>query len=124
MMQYTIGLLVNGERDVLEYYRLAVDRWKQIWSRPESSDLVSLATMLSNEQMWFEQNCGSRRVGQEIMVLSGFGMLYTAQTGFDGQEEGARLLYDAFQRSFCDLEVKGIARDMAVFYGLLQVQFA
>jgi hypothetical protein len=123
-MQYTIGLLVNGDPNVLEYYRLAVDRWKQIWSRPESSDIISLATLLSSEQIWFEQNCGSRRVGREIMVLSGIGMLYTTPTGFDEQIERAQLLYSAFQRSYCDLEVKGIARDMAEYYGLLQVQFA
>jgi hypothetical protein len=123
-MHYTIELLVNGDPHVGEYYGRAVERWKDIWSRPESRDVVTLATMLSTEQFWFEKNCGTRWVGQEIMVISGIGMLYTTRAGFDENVERARLLYDAFQRSYCSIEVKGIARDLAASYGLLLEQVA
>ena len=121
-MHHTIELLVNGDLHLGDHYRRAVARWKEIWCRPEAGDIVDLATMLSNEQMWFEHNCGGRWVGQEIMVVSGIGMLYTTQAGFDGNAERARLLYDAFQRSYCSLEVKGIARDVAKSYSLLEEQ--
>ena len=30
------------------------------------------------------------------------------------------MLYDAFQQSYCSIEVKGIVRDVAVSYGLLE----
>src|SRR5690348_12272750 len=104
-MHYTIELLVNGDPQVGDYYRLAVQRWKEIWARPEAGDLTNMASLLSSEQMWFERHCGTRWVGQEIMVVSGIGMLYTTQAGF-GQNAGrARFLYDAFQRSYCSIEV-------------------
>jgi hypothetical protein len=123
-MHYTVELLVNGDSNVGEYYRLAVERWKEIWAQPDSGNLARLATRLSNEQMWFEQKCGTRWVGQEIMVVSGFGMLYTTAAGFDQNIERARLLYDAFQQSYCSIEVKGIARDVAASYDLLEEQVA
>jgi hypothetical protein len=121
-MHYTAELLVNGDKQVIDYYHLAVERWKNVWTRPESSEVVALATLLSTEQSWFERNCGGRWVGQEIMVVSGMAMLYTTQAGFDGKADRARLLYDAFQRSYCSIEVKGIARDVAASYGLLEEQ--
>jgi len=123
-MHYTVELLVKGDRNVNEHYRAAVGRWNEIWSRPDSKDVVSLATLLSSEQSWFEENCGNRWVGQEIMVVSGIGMLYSTTVGFDDNVDQARLLFDAFQRSYCSLEVKGIAREMAESYGLLEERVA
>jgi hypothetical protein len=78
--------------------------------------------MLSAEQMWFERNCGARWVGQEIMVVSGIGMLYSTKAGFGDNADRARVLYDAFQQSFCSIEVKSIAREVAESYGLLEVR--
>jgi hypothetical protein len=119
-MHYTIELLIHGDPNILDFYRKAVCHWKEIWSRPEASDLVSLAELLTNEQMWFEHNCGTHRVGQEIMVVSGFGMLYTTGAGFDRNIERARFLYDAFQFSYCSIEVKALSRDVAMSYDLLE----
>jgi hypothetical protein len=123
-MHYTIELLVTGDPNVQEYYRRAVARWHEIWTRPGAKDLSGLATLLSDEQFWFEHNCGGRWVGQEIMAVSGIGMLYTSQAGFDKNADRARLLYDAFQRSYCSIEVKVIARDVAASYDLLEEQVA
>ncbi|HYT90564.1 MAG TPA: hypothetical protein VEL76_17790 [Gemmataceae bacterium] len=119
-MQYTIELLVNGDPKVGEYYRRGVARWKEIWSRPDSKHVYELATMIEDEEPWFEEHCGTRWVGQEIMVLSGFGMLYTTETGFGGNLERARLLYDAFMRSFCSIEAQAIAQKVAVSYRVLK----
>jgi hypothetical protein len=124
MMQYTVERLVHGDEQLIEYYREAVKRWGEIWSRPESRDLVRLATSLSDEQFWFEQNCGGRWIGQEIMVVSGFGSLYTTAAGFDQNAERARRLYNAFQRGYCSIEIKAIAREVATSYGVLEKQFA
>jgi hypothetical protein len=99
-MHNTVDMLVKGNPHVAEYYRRAVERWKQIWSRPEPKDVLELATLLSEEQTCFEQDCDlNRAIGQEIMVVSGIGMLYSISAGFNGNAERARLLYDAFQRS-------------------------
>ena len=103
-----------------DYYQEAVKRWKEIWSRPGSREIVRLATQLSSEQSWFEHKCGGRWVGQEIMVVSGFGLLYSTSEGFEDNLDRARLLYDAFQQSYCSIEVKSIAREVAESYGLLK----
>lgn len=118
-MHYSVEMLLHGQAEVIDYYRLAVERWQEIWSRPEASRLEQLARMLQHEQMWFEKNCGGRWVGQEIMVVSGLAGLYSTATGFDGNENRARLLYDAFQSSFCSVEVKSIAEEVASSYDLL-----
>jgi hypothetical protein len=126
-MHHTIELLVNGNKEVSEYYRSAVARWREIWKRPESKDVTELAELLSSEQMWFDRNCGpldNPWVGQEIMVVAGFGMLYNTDAGFNGNLGEARLLYDAFQRSYCDIEVKAIARDVAASYDIIEGQVA
>ncbi|MEO6812182.1 MAG: hypothetical protein ABI353_23995 [Isosphaeraceae bacterium] len=119
-MHFTIELLISGDQNVNKYYQAAVERWKDIWSRPASTEVIDLATMLSREQAWFEHHCGTRWIGQEIMVVSGFGMLYSTRVGFADQVEQAQLLYDAFQRSMCSIEVKVIARDMAESYRLFE----
>ena len=80
-MHYTIELLINGDRRVSNYYCAAVEHWREIWSKPESRDIVSLATILSSEQLWFERNCGSRWVGQEIMVENSSGDSFSVGTG-------------------------------------------
>jgi hypothetical protein len=123
-MHYTVELLLSGDPAVVEYYRLARQRWTEIWGRPESKDRIRLATLLSSEQKWFEDHCGSCRIGQEIMVVSGIGLLYSTQAGFDGNADRARFLHDAFQLSFCSLEVKGLASRVARSYGLLEERAA
>jgi hypothetical protein len=118
-MHYSLELLVRGEGEVLGYYRAAADRWREIWSRPESRDLASFARLLTSEQSWFEHNCGGRWVGQEVMVVSGLAGLYTTAAGFDDNLARARLLYDAFLSSYCSVEVKSIAEEVARSYDLL-----
>ena len=42
------------------------------------------------------------------------------KAGFEENAGRARLLYDAFQRSYCSIEVKGKAREVAASYDLLE----
>jgi hypothetical protein len=118
-MHYSIEMLVRGQGEVIGYYQLAAERWREIWGRPEAGRLEQLARMLPQEQRWFEENCGGRWVGPEILVVSGLAGLYASAAGFNGNEERARLLYDAFQSSFCSVEVKIVAEEMARSYDLI-----
>lgn len=118
-MHYTVEMLVCGQAEVIDFYRLAAERWRQIWGMPEASELGQFARLLTHEQSWFEKNCGGRWVGQEIMVVSGLAGLYSTAAGFNGNEDRARLLYDAFQSSFCSIEVKSIAEEVARSYDLV-----
>jgi hypothetical protein len=119
-MHYSMEMLVRGEDQVMKFYRDAADRWRVIWGRPESRTLASFARLLQSEQLWFEQNCGGRWDGQEIMVVSGLVGLYSTQVGFEDNLPRARLLYDAFQSSYCSVEVKSIAEEVARSYDLLE----
>jgi hypothetical protein len=117
-MHYTIEFLLKSDANILEFYKKALERWESIWGSLKSKDVAKLATKLSGEQSWFEHNCGGRWVGQEIMVVSGIASLYSTQVGFDKNEQQAHFLYDAFQRSTCSIEVKGIAHEIARSYNL------
>lgn len=117
-MRQSIAMLLRGQAEVVDYYRRASERWQQIWSRPESDDWEKLADIIQDEEAWFERNCGGRWLGQEIMVVSGIGGLYSLEGGSDTKREQARRLYDAFQISYCSLALKSIADDMARLYRL------
>lgn len=123
-MYYTIEMLVTGSREIVDYYGAAERRWGEIMARPEARDVVALARMLTSEQDWFERNCGGQYIGQEIMVVAGMGRLYSTGYGFDDKADQARRLHDAFQQSYCSLEVKSIAREVAQMYGLLEEKVA
>jgi hypothetical protein len=117
-MHYTFDMLIHGDEDVLRYYRNAVEKWREIWAHQDSKDTATFAQRLSSEQFWFEQNCGTRWVGQEIMVVSGFAVLYSIETGFRNENK-ARHLYAAFQASTCSVEVKFTAERVAESYDLI-----
>jgi hypothetical protein len=118
-MHYSVELLVRGDPAIVEYYRTAAHHWQGIWAKEESRNFELLAKLLTAEQDWFERHCGGRWLGQEVMVVSGLAGLYTTAAGFNHNLERARRLYDAIQSSFCSVEVKSIAEEVAKSYDLL-----
>ena len=119
-MHYTIELLIEGDKKVLSYYEKAKGRWRKILSENPDTTSDELSKILTNEQMWFEHHCGSRWVGQEIMVVTGISQFYTTTGGFDGNHDKALLVYEAFMKSYCSIEVKGAAEDVAKSYYLVE----
>lgn len=117
-MHYTTELLIQGDKDVLLYYERALQRWREILAEYGDKSLEGLAKKLSSEQYWFEENCGSRWVGQEIMVITGLTQYYTTERGFDENRSLALKIYNAFMQSYCSLEVKGVAEEVAKSYFL------
>ena len=118
-MHYTTELLIQGDKDVLVYYSNALGRWREKLPKYLEMSLEELAKELTIEQSWFEENCGSRWVGQEIMVVTGISQFYTTECGFDHHEHLALKIYHAFMQSYCSLEVKGVAEDIAKSYWLI-----
>lgn len=118
-MHYTTELLIQGDKDVLIYYCNALSRWRERLPKYAEMSLEQLAKELTVEQFWFEENCGSRWVGQEIMVVTGITQFYTTERGFDKDEHLALKIYHAFMQSYCSLEVKGVAEDIAKSYWLI-----
>lgn len=122
-MNYTIELLINGDKNVISYYQSAKDRWNKIMINHKNASPSQLSKELTSEQMWFEKNCGGRWIGQEIMVISGISQYYTTEKGFSDKKEKALLVYDALMMSYCSIEVKSIARDIAQSYYLIEDDF-
>lgn len=119
-MHYTIEHLIDGDQEVITYFKNAKDHWLKILSENSGSNSDELAKVLSSEQFWFEENCGSRWVGQEIMVVTGISQFYSTARGFDDNREKAQLVYEAFMKSYCSIEVKGAAEDVAKSYYLIE----
>lgn len=116
-MIYTYSRLIKGDAEIVKYYQVALEHWKEILENPKNEDVESLAKSLSSEQFWFERNCGGRFLGQEIMAVTGLAQFYDEQIGFEGNEQNALNIYEAFQRSYCSMEVKFHSREAAeIFY--------
>ncbi len=117
-MHYTIKRLLSGDRDLVGHYVAARQRWASILESADSRSVDLLSRRLTDEQGWFEHNCGGRWEGQEVMVWSGFGHLYDRQIGFDRNRELVFRMFDAFMSSFCSVEVKWHAERAADSYHL------
>ncbi|MEW6195674.1 MAG: hypothetical protein AB1521_11020 [Bacteroidota bacterium] len=119
-MIFTIAQLLAGNDQVFTYYQLAKKRWEAILNQEGYRDIASLSKKLSDEQIWFEHNCGGRTLGQEIMAITGIAQFYDIHIGFDKTNDKAMFVYEAFARSYCSLEVKYYASDTAKEYGLIE----
>ncbi|GAB6253514.1 hypothetical protein BCSAG_48320 [Bacillus cereus] len=109
----TLALLENNE-NILGYYQEAKRVWEKIWADPKSETVEGLAEELSFHQISsFEQHCGGRWLGQEVMVHSGFMLLYDEGAGFDGNEEKVTRLKEAFQKAHLSGEVHSRAERLA-----------
>jgi hypothetical protein len=119
-MHYTIELLIQGNQQIIVYYNKAKEKWNEILKEYDINNIDEFSKKLNISQLWFEHNCGGRWVGQEIMVVSGICQFYTTQNGFGESKKSAIRIYKAFMMSYCSIEVKGIADEIAKSYYLLE----
>ena len=148
-MHYTLELLIKGNPDVVDYYREALAWWKTVIADNPTFDVERLSMVLTAEQAVFERKCGGRFVGQEIMVIVGIGQFYTTEHGWDqfpspvtridangkrirltrrgvpvgallSPREKAQRIYKGIMKSYCSVEVKGYADEVAQSYQLLE----
>lgn len=119
-MQHTIEKIIAGDLAIMGYYRLAKEHWASVFQAYRGVTSTVLSKRLDAEQRWFEHNCGGRWIGQEIMVVSGIGQFYSTSFGFDHDLSRAIWLYEAILQSYCSVEVKSVARDVAAMYGLVE----
>ena len=109
-MYYTKKELMDGNSQVVEYYKNARIMWEQI----DISD-INLREVLFSKQLDFEKACGGRGMGAEIMVWSGIMQYMNNDTP---NIQSAKTIYNAFIDSNCNNEVKQAARDAAKEYGI------
>lgn len=119
-MYFTNEMLIHGEHKVIEYYKTARERWSIILSETDFYHHVNLSQRLVNEQYWFENYCGGRWVGQEVMVIVGLTMFYTTRSGYGSNYQKALFIYQSIMQSYCSVEVKNLAQKLAQDYALVQ----
>ncbi|MRX74099.1 hypothetical protein GJU40_18405 [Bacillus lacus] len=117
MASQTIQELLAGDTDILTFYSEADNLWEQIWADKLSENEEGLAQLLTDYQTVFEDRCGGKTLGREVMAYSGYGYLYSANQGFENDHQ-ARRLRQAFPSSTCSLEVKAAALKAADVYHL------
>ena len=113
-MEHTIEALIKGDPEVANNYARGAKRWVVILRTNPSG--LPLAERLPIEEAWFEVNCGGRRLGQEVMAVTGIAHLYSTEDGFGDNQESAQQVSAAIQASTCSVEVKGVADRMAQLY--------
>ncbi len=106
MATNSLHSLINGDSFIIEYYQNAKSIWANIKSSDSFATVELLAKELSERQCQFENECGGRYLGQEIMATFGIGQFYTMELGFDADYEEVVKVYEAFNRSYCSVEVK------------------
>ncbi|MDD1513818.1 hypothetical protein [Priestia megaterium] len=117
MTIFTVDALLENNSQVLQYYQTASRLWEDICNDPQSETSEGLSRILSNRQLTFEERCGGRPLGQEVMVWVGFGQLYSPYNGYtDDSRAKAHLLKEAFRLSYCSFEVKSLADDASSSY--------
>lgn len=120
MAVQTLEQLINGNEEIVEYYRNARELWDEIRNSIYFESVERLAEQLSMSQMTFEHRCGGRWLGQEIMTVVGIGQFYSSEIGFDATIEDALKVKDAFAQSYCSLEVKWHAERTSKIFRLTE----
>jgi hypothetical protein len=116
----TLEKLINGDENIVEYYRNAKEIWDEIRNSENFDTVERLAEQLSMRQLAFEHRCGGRWLGQEIMTVVGIGQFYSSEIGFDATLEEAFKVKDAFAQSYCSLEVKWYAERTSKIFRLTE----
>ncbi len=111
-MSFTFRALSKGDHEIVNLYVEANKMWEKLLKN-YNGDSLWLAKKLSTTQLEFEQLVDEdsnydRWDGQEIMVFSGL----TYYSDLEGKRDRdlAESIVDAFEMSYCSLEVKGLAK--------------
>ncbi|HIF5688376.1 hypothetical protein [Vibrio parahaemolyticus] len=117
-MSTTFTFLKHGDRRIMDAYRIANMLWDDIFHKYEG-DFSYLARELNSVQITFEWKLASlnleRWEAQEIMVFSGLSFFLDQDD--DESRYLASTVSEAFEMSFCSIEVKSLAKRVsALFY--------
>jgi hypothetical protein len=118
MAMMTFDRLIKGENEIILYYNKAVSLWMDIRNSHAFVSADKLAEELSKQQPVFERECGGKNLGMEIMAMVGIGQFFSAETGFESTLNDALLVLNAFEKSYCSIEVKLSAEKAATIYHL------
>lgn len=119
MANYTLEALISGDIKIVEYYNNAKKIWQEIRESDSFKSLDILSKELKDKQFLFEEQCGGRHIGQEIMVNVGVGQFYSSEIGFENDIiNDVVKIKTAFAQSNCSEEVKSHVKKAAFLFGL------
>lgn len=114
-MHYTLQALLQGE-PVAEWYQAAKEHWEQALSKIDATDPKAVARVAGDEQFWFENNCGGRFIGQEVMVVAAIAHYHSSEDGFGDRMDKAEAMYRGLIISGCSSEIRWHAEGMLGIY--------
>ncbi|RMG78805.1 MAG: hypothetical protein D6712_20710 [Chloroflexi bacterium] len=117
-MFYTLARLV-GNTPVIECYQQALAHWREVLAELDPCDAEAIARAAFVHQGWFERHCGGRHMGQEVMVWAGIGQYFREEDGFGERLAQAQAMYHGLLESYCSLEVRAYAEDVAKLFPIL-----
>jgi hypothetical protein len=119
MMKLVVRELTKGNHKITDYFDEAGKKWAEIIKSDVFDDPAALAKWCTSNQIWFEQNCGGRWLGQEVMATSAIAGFYDPSSGWkDEPKANAMRVIQAIHDSQCSLEVKYEAEKAANEYEL------
>lgn len=95
--------LINGEKEILEYFQNANDLWEEIWDSKKSEDEKELADLITSYQHYFDVKCGGPLLSQEIIAWSAYA--YLLKIGKGKSNEKLERLNNAFEKSHLSNEI-------------------
>ena len=105
----TFALLNKGDKTVLDIYKDAHAMWVDVFSKEWT--VTDLSDTLGSVQIKFEHSLKkyglNRWEGQEIFVITG---LTYFEDDYDTNENRANKVSQAFELSWCSIEVKSLAK--------------
>lgn len=117
-MLQIIERLKQGDREIVDYFTAGEEKWKELLSDIREVGVEALGKRLQKSQYDFERLCGNRELGKSVMAWSAFAHLYSCSAGFGDNMSSARKLAEAFEASYCSMEVKFGVKEAAKFYGV------
>jgi len=111
-MELTLLKLINNEEEILEYYKNAEKLWEKIWNSKESQNEKELADLITSYQFYFEDQCGGRDIGQEIMVWSGYAYLIKKTEAKPETNSELNKFINAFDKSHVSSEIYGDLKNL------------
>lgn len=112
----TFSKLINGEKEIVDYYQNANRLWSEFWKEAENTTSVDLPVLLNSYQSNFERECGGTSLAKEIMGWSGY--IYLTASKENSDISKIAKLDNAIAHSMVSLEIKMYSDKAVEFFEL------
>lgn len=115
-LDLTFSKLINGEKEIVDYYQNANRLWSKFWKNAENTTSFELSVLVNSFQSDFERECGGTSLAKEIMGWSGYIYLTSSKENWDISKIAK--LDKAISNSMVSLEIKMYSENAVEFFKL------